>query len=190
MKQGKSTYANVYATFEVSAKHLAESKDQVNIDALELPHILAFMHSGVTETIFRRASGYGQTLPVEMFPDDTELNYLTEHHVARLPGYIRNGRRESFDSTRWRQACSVLASFSIIIIGESEDSIVLSMHPLAYAWALLRQNMDKQTSSWIMAMSTLVLSAESKRKYNPFYCVLISMMVLLAMIYMKDEFRR
>lgn len=174
----------------MSAKYLAESKDQVNIDALELPHILAFMHSGVTETIFRRASGYGQTLPVEMFPDDTELNYLTEHHVARLPGYIRNGRRESFDSTRWRQACSVLASFSIIIIGESEDSIVLSMHPLAYAWALLRQNMDKQTSSWIMAMSTLVLSAESKRKYDPFYCVLISMMVLLAMIYMKDEFRR
>ena len=62
-KQNASPYGNVYATFEVTAKFLEASKMQEYLDALDLIHVLAFMHNeNIMETIFDKAAAYASYL--------------------------------------------------------------------------------------------------------------------------------
>lgn len=61
--QVKSTYGDVYATFEVSAEWLQSSPDLDAQQALQLLRVLAFVHrDGVSEDIFLRASRYAEVL--------------------------------------------------------------------------------------------------------------------------------
>ena len=59
IKQHASTYGNVYATFEVTTKFLEDSTTEEYSDALDLMHILAFMHNeNIAETMFEKAATY------------------------------------------------------------------------------------------------------------------------------------
>ena len=89
--QNTSTYGNVYATFEVSAEYLQNSKLPECLDALDLLHIFAFMHnSEISETIFHRASEYAFKLK-DMGTSNDDTIFLSVHHIARLPRCIQPG---------------------------------------------------------------------------------------------------
>ena len=174
-KQNVSTYGNVYTTFEVSAEHLQTSQLLEDLDALDFLHILAFMHnSGISETMFRRASEYASELRDMGTVNDEDVLSLSVRHVARLPEYAQQGWSRLQDRMRWRNACAILESLSIVTIheDEDEDSITVSAHSLVHAWAKERQDYQSQCRAWQSAATILALSCEGWYRYCPFFIVL------------------
>lgn len=110
-----STYSNVYATFEISAEYLQTSKLPECLDALSLLHTLAFMHSSeVTEILFQKASNYATELH-NIRSIGCDKRFLSVRHIVRLSEYIQRGWSSNFqDRLRWRKACAILESLSLI----------------------------------------------------------------------------
>ena len=169
--QNVSTYGNVYATFEVSAKHLLSSELQEDLDALEFLHILAFMHnSGFSEAIFKRAAEYasgiaeGDEISDDEISDDEVLS-LSARHVTRLPEYAQQG----WSSLRWRKACSILESLSIVTVHEDDGPVTVSAHSLVHAWAKERQDHRSRCLAWQSAATILALSCEGWHSFQPFF---------------------
>ena len=167
-KQNLSTYRNVYATFEVSAEYLQKSVLQEASDALDLLHIVAFMHnSGISETMFERASKFASELESSKPSDGEENIYISVSHVTRLPKYVQ-GWASFQDRIRWREACTVLENLSIITVHKNDDSFAISMHSLIHAWAKERQDHHSQCRAWQAAAATIALSCKGHRDYHPF----------------------
>ena len=168
-KQRVSTYGNVYTTFEVSAEHLQHSRSREDLDALNLLHILAFMHNGgISETMFQRASDYAVKLRDIKIHSDKHPLSLSVRHVARLPEYAQQGWSSLQDRSRWRGACAILESLSIITVHETDDSISISAHSLVHAWAKERQDNQSRCRAWQSAATILALSCEGRYKFHPF----------------------
>ena len=175
-KQNLSTYGNVYTTFEVSAEYLQKSVLPEASDALDLLHIIAFMHSsGISETMFQRASKYASELRdsepshgEESDDEESESIYSLLSHIARLPEYVQ-GWASFQDRKRWRQACTVLENLSIITVHKNEDSFAVSMHSLIHAWAKERQERQSQCKAWQAAATIVALSCEGWWDYQPFF---------------------
>ena len=167
-KQANSTYGDVYATFEVSARVLEESSDQQDSDALEMLRLLAFLHfDRVPELMFIQAWNYAQEIPThdEEQPSQ-DITTLSHWHSSRLPGFMRHSSSGKLDVLSLRLTADVLTSFSIITINESHD---ISMHPLAHAWAKDRLKKPCQKAAWTCTASTLALSIERYGSYQPFW---------------------
>ena len=174
-KQNMSTYCNVYATFEVSLKYIQNSEVSKNSDALNLLHTLAFMHNReISETIFQRASEYASEIMNDETDHDNEVLFLSKCHVARLPEYIQQGRSIIQDCLRWRKACAILESLSIITMDESNGFIIISMHSLIHAWANERQDHQTRCIAWQSAATILALSCKGKYEYFPVFISLQS----------------
>ena len=173
-KQHVSTYGNVYTTFEVSVEHLEDSQLQEHVDALNLLHILAFMHnSGTPETIFQRASEYASELKEMGTDNDEEPLSLSARHVVRLPDYAQQAWSILLQGRlRWRKACAILESLSIITVHEDEDSITISAHSLVHAWSKERQDYQSRCRAWQSAATILALSCEGHRRFDSFFFVL------------------
>jgi tetratricopeptide (TPR) repeat protein len=172
-KQRISRYGNVYSTFEVSAEHLQNSKSPENLDALNLLHILAFMHnSGISERMFQRASEYASELKDRGTSSNEEIFSLSVRHVARLPEYAQQGWSSLQDRLRWRKACAILESLSIITLHTSDDFVTISAHPLIHAWAKQRQDYQSQCRAWQSAAMILALSCEGWHTFHPFFVFL------------------
>lgn len=170
-KQNVSVYRNVYRTFEVSAKYLERSDLPEVRDALNLLHTLAFMHnSGVSETIFQRAAEYASEIQ-DMDLHNEEVLSLSQHHITRLPEYLK-GQTSLQNDLRWRNACSVLESLSIIIIHADNVSITISAHSLVYAWAKERQDRESQTRAWQSASTIIAFSCQGCYDYHDFFTIL------------------
>ena len=168
-RQNLSTYGNVYATFEVSAEYLQKSASPEASDALDLLHIIAFMHNnGIAETIFQRASEYASKLGNLQPSAGETARYLSVSHITRLPSYAQ-GWTGFEDRIRWREACTVLENLSIITIKKNDDSFDLSMHSLIYAWAKERQHRRSQCEAWQAAATIIALSCEGCWSYQPFF---------------------
>ncbi|KAF7504364.1 hypothetical protein GJ744_002421 [Endocarpon pusillum] len=91
-KQARSEYGDVYATFEVSAKHLEESDQHSTKIALALLRFLAFVHfDSVPVFIFERAWKKAQSI---LFHESQEMSDqrldLTEWHVSRLIAFMQS----------------------------------------------------------------------------------------------------
>ena len=169
-KQHVSTYGNVYTTFEVSAEHLQNSELPEDLDALNLLHIFAFMHnSGISETMFQRASEYAFKLRDTGTSNDEEVLSLSVGHVARLPEYAQQGWSSLQGRLPWRKACAVLESLSIITMHEDDDSITISAHSLVHAWAKERQDDQSQCRAWQSAATILALSCDGWHNFCPFF---------------------
>ena len=168
-KQNLSTYRNVYATFEVSAEYLQKSVLQEASDALDLLHIVAFMHnSGISETMFERASKYASELESSKPSDGEENIYISVSHITRLPKYVQ-GWASFQDRIRWREACTVLENLSIITVHKNDDSFAISMHSLIHAWAKERQDHHSQCRAWQAAAATIALSCRGRLSYQTFF---------------------
>ncbi|KAL9074562.1 MAG: hypothetical protein Q9161_002154 [Pseudevernia consocians] len=170
-KVNMSRYGNVYATFEVSAEYLQSSALPECLDALNFLHILAFMHnSGISETLFQRASDYGNELNNTTPTDDKSVFSLSQRHIARLPEHIQRGwfsNRQ--DRLRWRECCEILESLSLIAIHEDGPSIGISTHSLIHAWAKERQDYQSRCTAWQSAATILALSCEGWYVFCPFF---------------------
>ncbi|MCJ1425649.1 hypothetical protein MMC29_003549, partial [Sticta canariensis] len=172
--QKMSPYRNVYTTFEVSAEYLQNSKLPECLYALDLLHIFAFMHnSEISETIFHRASEYAFGLKDVGTSNDDALS-LSVHHIARLPKNIQPGSSNSQDLLPWREACTVLASLSIITQHGDDDSFTISAHSLVHAWAKERQDDQSRCRAWQSAATIIALSCQGRYRYCPFYILIQS----------------
>ena len=168
-EQNLSTYGNVYATFEVSAEFLQNSTSPEALDALDLLHIIAFMHnSGISETMFQRASEYASELGDFGTTDDKENMWSLVSHIARLPEYVQ-GWASLQDRIRWREACTFLENLSIITVNKNDNSYAISMHSLIHAWAKERQDHHSQCKAWQAAATIIALSCEGHWSYHPFF---------------------
>lgn len=168
-KQNLSTYGNVYATFEVTAKYLQKSALPEASDALDLLHIIAFMHnSGISETMFQRASAFASALRGSEPSEGKEGLLLSASHTARLPEYVQ-GWTGVQDRIRWRQACTVLENLSIITVNKNDDSYAISMHSLIHTWAKERQAHSSPCRAWQAAATIIALSCEGQWNYQPFF---------------------
>jgi hypothetical protein len=94
--QAKSTYGDVYATFEVSATMLEASPLPEAAHALSLLQVLAFFHfEGIPESIFTRAWEYATIISRERY-EKSELNidslsnayYSLPYISACRPGFL------------------------------------------------------------------------------------------------------
>ena len=167
-KQSLSTYGNVYATFEVSAEYLQKSTSPEASDALDLLHIIAFMHnSGISETMFQRASEYASKLGNSEPKKGKESPWSLVSHIGRLPGYVQ-GWTSFQDHIRWREACTFLENLSIITVHKNDDSFAISMHSLIHAWAKERQDHQSQCRAWQAAATIIALSCEGRRDFQRF----------------------
>ena len=171
-----STYGNVYATFEVSAEYLQNSALPECVDALNFLHTLAFMHNNkVSVVLFRRASDYASELKNTKSTDDEHPLYLSAGQIARVPGYVQCGwRSNAQDRLRWRKACVVLETLSLIAIREDNSSIDISTHSLIHAWAKERQDYQSECIAWQSAATILALSCEGELDFGPFLIYLQS----------------
>jgi tetratricopeptide (TPR) repeat protein len=167
-KQANSTYGDVYATFEVSARVLEESSDQQDSDALEMLKVLAFLHfDRVPELMFIQAWNYAQEIPRHGEDQPSQdITTLSHWHLSRLPGFMRRSSSGKLDVLSLRLTADVLTSFSIITINENHE---ISMHPLAHAWAKDRLKEPGQKAAWTCTASTLALSIERYGSYQPFW---------------------
>ena len=163
--QKMSTYGNVFSTFEVSAKYLERSPEPKASDALDLLHTFAFMHnSGISESFFQRASEYAFKLRDNDATNDKKTLSLSTRHLVEMPPYIVQRWSSSQGRQRWRIACSVLESLSIITTIEGRDLWTISAHSLVHSWAKERQSLQSRCRAWRSAASILALSSQ------PHYC--------------------
>ncbi|TKA72754.1 hypothetical protein B0A49_04593 [Cryomyces minteri] len=156
-KQAASTYGDVYATFEVSAKVLETSSEPEAAYALDLLNILAFMHNeGVPESVFTEAWEYSQYVS-NTIDERSEVWKLSGWHVAQAcsPRFMAHGLSDKMDIIPLREARNLLASYSIITLNNDDD---ISMHPLAHAWAKDRMEDARQRKSWAITGSILALA--------------------------------
>lgn len=168
-----STYGNVYATFEVSAEYLQKSELLECMDALNLLHTLAFMHNGgISETLFQRASDYAVELRITSTRDEGGVS-MTARHIVRLPEYLQRGWSNNLQvCLRWRKACAMLESLSLITMDEDHDSVSISTHPLIHAWAKERQDYQGRCIAWQSSATTLALSCDGWGAFQPFFVYL------------------
>ena len=172
-KQNMSTYRNVYATFEVSAKHLQDSHLPEASDALDLLHIIAFMHNReVSERLFQRASEYASEVKDMGTRDDEEVLSLSKCHIARLPEYIQERWSSPQKRLRWREACAMLTSLSLITVHKDDNSLIISVHSLVHAWAKERQDHQIRCTAWQSAATILALSCKGWYSFCPFFTYL------------------
>ena len=168
-KQNLSTYGNVYATFEVSAEYLQNSTSPEASDALDLLHIIAFMHnSGISKTMFQRASEYASELGNSKTIDDKENMWSLVSHIARLPEYVQ-GWASFQDRIRWREACTFLENLSIVTVNKNDNVYAISMHSLMHAWAKERQDHQSQCRAWQAAATIAALSCKGDWSYQPYF---------------------
>ncbi|KAM0804164.1 hypothetical protein BDR22DRAFT_885950 [Usnea florida] len=168
-----STYGNVYKTFEVSAEYLKSSGLSQNLDALNLLHILAFMHNDVSETLFQRAADYATTIHDL---GESQLPFrLSVCHIPRLPEYMQQGWSSKLqDHQRWRKARAVLQKLSLITLREINDSVTISMHALTHDWARERQDHQDQCTAWQSAATILAMSCQGQFGFAHFFVYLQS----------------
>ena len=171
-KQNVSIYQNVYATFEVSAKYLARSDLPEVVDALDLLHTIAFMdNSGILEVIFQRAAEYASQVEDTDLYDAAEVLSISLPLLTRLPEYAKD-RNSVRTRLRWRKACAVLESLSIITTQTDDECITISVHSLVHAWAKERQNHESRLKAWQSAATVIALSCQGWYAYCPFFVLI------------------
>ena len=207
--QAKSTYGDVYATFEVSATMLEASPHPEAVHSLRLLQVLAFFHfEGIPESIFTRAWEYATIISRESKERKLAIYYHSDWHVTRSQIFRPVGQDSSTkphvswrskarklpaslfkrvsstnrvqprgsassvplldqDILSLRQACNILTSLSLITVNQNNK--IISMHPLAHAWAKDRMGQRHKDRAWACAAATLSLSIEERSDFRDFF---------------------
>ena len=163
----RSTYGNVYATFEVSATYLSNRTDQVAIDALKLLNCHAFLSfSNFPETTFEEAWQNSRKILRDLRPSmEEQIKDLSQWHVDLLPSFMRqvSPEDEDLDETSLCQARSLLVRLSIVMV--DLPTRMTRMHPVTHMWA--KDRLKKQSELTDARLGTLaVLCLAIKSPYQ------------------------
>ena len=167
-KQARSEYGGVYATFEVSATHLASLDDPTGKDALELLHFYASMHStDFPEAAFEEAwiNSRDEILVSSDLNADGEedIENLSPWHVSNLPTFMMSHLGDiNLQKLRFRKARSLLVSLSLVAF--DCDRGTTHMHPVSHFWS--RDRLQKQETSIAGINGLCVLSLSMKDPYT------------------------
>ena len=162
-KQARSAYGSVFATFEISATHLQSSQDECAADALSLLQILGFIHfQEIPELTFVRAQKEAVAIHEHIKREGPicEIDQLSELQTARLPPFmmLENDTDTEDSWWRWREALSLLESYSFIKIAGSSEDLSFSMHPLIHKWTRIRHDLASRKEGWRTAGSIISLA--------------------------------
>ena len=166
-EQASSEYRGVYATFEVSATHLAGLVDPIGKDALELLNFYASINfTDFPEIAFEEAwmnSRDEAVVSSELNADGEEyIGMLSPWHVSNLPTFMENGSDDiTLYKIRFRRARSLLTSLSLVAF--ESDRGTTRMHPVSHFWS--RDRLQKHEKSNVGITGLCVLSLSMK---NPF----------------------
>ncbi|EFY94038.2 hypothetical protein MAA_10501 [Metarhizium robertsii ARSEF 23] len=139
--QGQSEYQHtVYTTWEISIEAIKKQPEKCSSHAIELIGIFSFLHyEGIREDIFELAHK-------NIHNGIVESNNITDLHCTGSPK-----DQPQWDPMVFREAASLLASFSLIKIEEMGRRI--SMHPLVHVWARDCLSDSMQRQYWTAASS-------------------------------------
>ncbi|PMD38716.1 HET-domain-containing protein [Hyaloscypha variabilis F] len=158
LKQARSRYHNVYATFEASAEVLRQSESEAARDALCLLAVLSMLDSAVLPLqIFQSAWDGSREILGTSHGEKNEIDTISRSHINQLPSFLVVKSKE-WNPFRLNEASSELALLSLITRHNGNDLVGLSMHPLAHAWARDRQTLEQQQDAWISCGCVLALS--------------------------------
>ncbi|KFY32634.1 hypothetical protein V493_00017 [Pseudogymnoascus sp. VKM F-4281 (FW-2241)] len=156
--QARSRYGDVYATFEASAHVLEKSESEDAKDALCLLGILSMLHSSALPLQMFEHAWESSKAALDISDADGDLETLCRWHALQLPEFI-GMEADEWDSYRLNKASNLLVSLSFVVRSNpAEGSPLLSMHPLAHAWAKDRQELGKQRKTWVAAACIVSLS--------------------------------
>ena len=163
----RSQYGNVYATFEVSATYLRNRSDRAAADALELINCYAFMNfTDFPEAVFEAAWRNSRKLRRDVIPDTHEqIADLSTWHRSHLPSFMQQDSSGDLDIISLREAQSLLASLSIVIL--ELPAHTTRMHPVAHMWA--RDRLDRHKNCvklWLGALAVLCCSIKYPHQHE------------------------
>lgn len=166
--QAQSRYGNVYATFEVSARALEFDGRTKTKDALCLLGIFAmFHHSGFPTSVFEDASrGFDYA---KEFGYNNRIHHISTNLAKLLPEFLSDRRASTL---RLQAGLSCLEALSFIKQASTDDPDgvkLVSMHPLAHAWAKDRLDQRLQEQAWMMTGSIIAHSAKSDPQYTFYF---------------------
>jgi len=158
--QIQSIYGSVYATFEVSAKHMEDSDQQDAKDACALLSFLAFVNSTkFPQQMFEKAWQMLKRIQNKEMPCAEDCIWcLSDWHVSHIPSFMREGPDQDLDTISIRQASSLLAAFSIVKINDKSRD--LTMHPLTQAWARDRISLSDSKIVQKNVLAVIAMSIE------------------------------
>ncbi|KAF7593474.1 hypothetical protein BBP40_011480 [Aspergillus hancockii] len=173
LHQGRGPYEHtVFTTFEVSFNKIKGLTTPESIDAIEILHVMAFLHfEQVTESIFKKAweglqhegcpKGAGslvhkiiQALRDLVAPSSGYGGWFTPPTEGRLP-QILNQPGGTLDKLRFRNAILILRSYSLIFDNMTGDGY--SMHPMVHFWA--RERLQPRAQKRWGDIASRILSA-------------------------------
>jgi Tetratricopeptide repeat len=158
--QAQSRYRDVYATFEVSAAFLRNSRTEATRDALQLLPLLAVCGpSRLPLSLFEAGWKGAKRVPPDVGDNDKDdqVSLLTPWHVAHIP-LLLNAAGDAWDPFRLVEAVSLLKTFSLVSTDSHDASLSVSMHPLVHAWARDRQDDGEQHQHWLQMGCVIALA--------------------------------
>lgn len=144
--QTQSEYKyTVYTTWEVSVEAIKMQPERSSGPAIELIRLFCFLHyEGISEDIFKRAN------------ENSYDGRALYNNIANLHCIGSHNGRSEWDPMVFREAASLLASFSLIKMEDMGRR--MSMHPLVHVWVkdCLLESMQRQY--WTAATSIVALA--------------------------------
>jgi hypothetical protein len=183
--QAQSRYGDVYATFEASAQTLENSESEDARDALRLLGILSMLHSSALPIqIFENAWKHSREV-LNVSDTEADVGDLCRWHALQFPEFVEV-ETDEWDPHRLNKASYLLVSLSFIVQSNAAGgSPVLSMHPLAHAWAKDRHELGQQRRAWIAAACIVALSIGDNDEHRD---LLLHLQSLLNNIEVKTAF--
>lgn len=170
LKQANSIYGTIYATFDVSAKRLEDSRDPKSAHALQLLNILAFLdRTDIDEDIFTRALAFGKKIKVRGGAGPRpgykhgDIETLSMWHYDKAMAFA-GSTPEGIKIFRNARSCL----HELALISCDADTQTISMHPLLHAWARKRLRKEAYAQSWVTCAATLALSLEEAQGWRDF----------------------
>lgn len=160
-RQVPADYDTVYATFEISYRHLQKSTEASSAYALCLLRtVTSFDRQAVSEGIFMRAWSHSLEV-IEREEDNSEsITTLSWWHAAEADKFCDETSLED-RLIYFRVARSTLCKLSLATFDADPESF--SLHPLVHAWAKSRQTPEERIESWCTAASIIALSTKEYR---------------------------
>jgi tetratricopeptide (TPR) repeat protein len=152
----------VYTTWDISVASIREmaqaptgpsKESHVNAsNALDLLNFFGFCHfDGISEDLFE---GAWRNLPER----EAESPWWVSHVIPML----RENRLSKWDFSPFREATSLLATYSLI----SVTSNGISLHPLVHSWIRDSMNEEMQLQWWTTSVSTLAMATATDKPYS------------------------
>lgn len=137
----------VYSTWEVSIEKMTRLSHEAAKYAIELLNLFSVLHfEGISERILEKAWRH------------SERNKPSAWVMAHILPILKQAYSENWNPQPFREAISLLSSFSLIHIEGTENHI--SLHPLVHTWIRDRLQPAVQSRCYTMSMLTLSTSLD------------------------------